>query len=100
MWKPATSSGKRVQRGEMSENDATAIFQGLGNLPLTLFPPWPLALVALEIACRTGRTVYDSLYLALAVQQKVPMVTADQRLYNALRGGQLAAHLLWIEDLP
>ena len=30
------------------------------------------------------RTVYDSLYVALAVQSKSVMITADERLANAL----------------
>jgi hypothetical protein len=27
-------------------------------------------------------------------------VTADRRLYNALRNGDLAENLLWVEDAP
>src|SRR6266568_4148327 len=67
---------KRVRRAEMTEEEALTVFQGLGNLPLVWHPPWPLMVPALEIACRTDRTVYDSLYLALAVQEKAPVVTA------------------------
>jgi predicted nucleic acid-binding protein len=90
---------KRVRRGDITEEDATEIFQDMGSLPLIWHPLWPLSVVALEIACRTGRTFYDSLYLALAVQENVPVVTADRRLYNALQGGTMAAFILWIEDL-
>jgi predicted nucleic acid-binding protein len=43
---------------------------------------------AFAIANTYGRTVYDSLYVALAVMAKAEMVTADERLANAL-----AAHL-------
>jgi predicted nucleic acid-binding protein len=39
---------------------------------------------ALEIAFANERSVYDCLYVALAVQFKVEMVTADERLANAL----------------
>jgi predicted nucleic acid-binding protein len=90
---------KRVRHGDITEEDATAIFQNLGSLPLIWHPLWPLSVVALEIACRTGRTLYDSVYLALAVQENVPVVTADQRFYNALQGSTLTAFILWIEDL-
>jgi predicted nucleic acid-binding protein len=43
---------------------------------------------AFSIAATFDRTVYDSLYVALAVRLKSEFVTADERLANAL-----AAHL-------
>jgi len=55
---------------------------------------------ALEIAVSFGRTVYDSLYLTLALSRQCQLVTADRRLYNSLRRGPLAPTLLWVEDIP
>jgi predicted nucleic acid-binding protein len=43
---------------------------------------------ALTIALVHNRSVYDCLYVALAIQFKTEMITADERLANAL-----AAHL-------
>jgi predicted nucleic acid-binding protein len=43
---------------------------------------------ALRIAFAYDRSVYDCLYVALAVQAKTDLITADERLANAL-----AAHL-------
>jgi len=39
---------------------------------------------ALAIALSTGRTVYDAMYVALAVQRNAAFVTADERLVNSL----------------
>ena len=39
---------------------------------------------AFRIAADCGRTVYDSLYVALAVQASAQLITADERLANAL----------------
>jgi len=47
-----------------------------------------------NIAVATGRTVYDSIYLALATALGCKLVTADQRLYKALQGGPFAADVL------
>mgnify|MGYP001304281335 CR=1 FL=1 len=45
---------------------------------LTLLPD------AIKIALAHNRSVYDSLYVALAIQYKTEMITADERLANAL----------------
>jgi predicted nucleic acid-binding protein len=39
---------------------------------------------AFQIAVDHGRTVYDSLYVALAVQTNSQLITADERLANSL----------------
>ncbi len=39
---------------------------------------------AFQIAADYGRTVYDSLYVALAVQTGSQLITADERLANSL----------------
>ena len=91
---------KWIRRGEMSEAEARDIREALRKFPLRLHPAIPLLDPAFEIANRTGRSVYDCLYLALAALLKIPLVTADQRLYRSLAGGPFAQHLVWIADVP
>jgi predicted nucleic acid-binding protein len=47
----------------------------------------------LEIATTYRRTVYDSLYVALAMYLDSEMITTDQRLVNALARTPLARHV-------
>jgi len=47
-------------------------------------PSLKLLDTAFPIAMNHGRTVYDSLYVALAVQTKTQLITADERLANSL----------------
>ena len=50
----------------------------------------------LPLARQLDRSAYDAAYLALAQATSQPLVTGDERLYNAVH-----AHLdwvLWIED--
>ena len=47
-------------------------------------PSLPLLGHALEIATEFDRTVYDAIYVALAVESNHPLVTADERLANAM----------------
>jgi predicted nucleic acid-binding protein len=91
---------KKVQRAEITRTDADLILGQLPALPLTRHPEAPLLASAFDLADCTHRTVYDSLYLALAVQLGGRMVTADQRLYNSLAGTPWAGYIGWVGDLP
>jgi predicted nucleic acid-binding protein len=89
---------KKVRRGDLTEEEAREIVRVLVVAPLEIHPSAPFLEAAFEIAARTGRTAYDSFYVALAVHLGTRLVTADERLYNALKGGPLGAHILWIDD--
>jgi predicted nucleic acid-binding protein len=54
---------------------------------------------AFNIADRTGRTVYDCMYLALAVRVDGQMVTADERLVNSLANSPWAAAAIRLQDV-
>ena len=89
---------KKVRRGDLTEEQAHGIVHLVAVAPLAVHPSAPLLQAAHEIAVRTGRTVYDSLYVALAEQIDGRLVTADEKLYNALKDGPLGARILWVED--
>ena len=91
---------KRVVNSEITGEQAVEIIGVLESLPLASFPARPLTAAALDIACRTGRTVYDSVYIALATQQNCRLVTADRRFYNALSKTPLKTSILWVGDIP
>jgi predicted nucleic acid-binding protein len=55
---------------------------------------------AFDIAHRSDRTAYDSLYVALAVQLGAMLVTADDRLVNALAGTPWAGHVMRLALVP
>jgi predicted nucleic acid-binding protein len=90
---------KKVQRGELTALEARLIREGLERQPLSISSSRLVFEPALEIALDTGGTVYDSCYVALAMLTESPLVTADQRLFNALRQTDYAPHLVWVEEL-
>lgn len=58
-----------------------------------------LAVDAYGIAVTYGRSVYDAMYLAVAVNRKTRLITADDRLFNALsRAPEIAAHIQSLRD--
>lgn len=89
---------KRYRRGELQADEAATFLADAQRIPIELTPSAALVDSALSIAIYTGRTVYDSLHLALAVNHATVMVTADRRLVNACTGTPFAQHLAWIGD--
>jgi predicted nucleic acid-binding protein len=88
---------RRRRTGEISER---RIVDGVGLLyRLThLLPIEPLVLPAVDIATKTGASVYNALYLALSIREDVPVVTADRQLLLSAR--EVAApEPLWLADL-
>ena len=91
---------KKVQRGELTLVEAQTIVTALTTAcPLELYPASGLLSAALDIATTYQRTVYDSLYVALAHQQACQFVTADERLANALAGTPYDSHVLPLSQL-
>jgi len=87
---------KKSRAGQITPQEASRIVAALDTCPLTAFPSRLVLGGALEIAFGTGRSVYDSVYLALAVALECPLATADERLANALLGSPLARYVAWI----
>ena len=91
---------KKVGRREIEARDARDILAALVRVPLSVVPSSTLVEAALEIALVHGRTVYDGLYVALAVARDAVLVSADGRLVEALREGPLARHVRALEGRP
>jgi len=87
---------KRHGRGELDEAEARALLADCLRLPLRLTPTGDLVESALILALRTRRTVYDCLYLALAVKTKAILVSSDKRFVNALAGSPFEKHVAWL----
>ena len=90
---------KRVRKSEITADKARELLEWLIALPLELHTSSPLMLAALEIACQYDRTVYDSLYIALAVREKTVLVTADEKPQIALSNTPLLLSLLFVQTL-
>jgi predicted nucleic acid-binding protein len=90
---------KRVRRGEMKADEATQCIADMIRLPLDTVSTQGLIAAALELAIATDRAVYDCLYLAMAIDRKCRLVTADERFVNALAATPLAKHMRHVAKL-
>lgn len=71
-------------RGRWSRADAESGAADTAARDFVTVPSLALMPEALRIAFAYDRSVYDCLYVALAVRSKTELVTADERLANAL----------------
>jgi len=80
----ANAVWKKVRRGELSSRHGQRLVTDLGRVAVETVSCRALAADAHALATRIGRTVYDAMYLTLAVQLETRMITADERLARAL----------------
>jgi predicted nucleic acid-binding protein len=75
---------KAVRQGRMTSALAEEAIASLQERRIATAPTGPLLREAFAIATALERSVYDAVYVALAVVANRPLVTADERLANAL----------------
>ena len=93
---------KRVQRRELTQADVEIILRMLLedhiDVTVRLLPSRILVKQAWQIARTAGQSVYDSLYLAGAVQAKCKLVTADERFIRSIRNPNLRSHVVYLHN--
>lgn len=80
----ASAFWKAIRLGRLDKTSAQEALSKLRKCDLPAFSAMDLLEKAFQIATAFDRSVYDSLYVALAVQAKAQLITADERLANAL----------------
>jgi predicted nucleic acid-binding protein len=77
---------KAVRTGRIARADAEKSLFVLRSGRITTISSVTILDMAFRIAVGFGRTFYDSLYVALAVESNIHMITADEKLVSALAG--------------
>lgn len=77
---------KAERRGRCDASMADAAIDDIVRRTFPTFPTAPLVQPAIQIARAYGRTVYDSVYIALAIETNTHMITADEKLANSTAG--------------
>ena len=74
----------RVRQGEIDRERAAAALDDLELLPISWVADRQLIAAAFDIAADIERPIQDCLYLALAVERNLQLLTADRTLLQAL----------------
>jgi predicted nucleic acid-binding protein len=75
---------KKVQRRELLAEEALLAARLLQSADIELLPSRSLLEATTRLAVELDHPAYDCLYLALAIQNDCPFVTADARFLNKL----------------
>jgi len=82
---------KKAARGELSKEEAILAAKLLQGAEVELLPMRSLFETATSLAIELDHPAYDCIYLALAVENDCPFVTADERFLRKLGLGRRAA---------
>lgn len=81
-----------VRRRRLDSVRAEQILKEIFLLQLMTYDLISLEERTWALAKEFGRTIYDAAYLALAEREKIPLITGDRRLYNAVKN-----KLKWVQ---
>jgi predicted nucleic acid-binding protein len=90
---------KKVRKGEIPAAAAATCLATLDTFDISFYPTESILGSALAIAISSGRSVYDSLYVALAEIRGCTFITADERLVNGLKQTRPTASAIWLGSL-
>ncbi len=89
---------KKVRRGQLTAEEGQQLVADLVTVAVDTVPSRELVKDAYILAVATGQTVYDAIYLALAVRLETQLITADVRLEKSLSAyPMVAAHIRTVE---
>jgi predicted nucleic acid-binding protein len=90
----ANAVRKKLSRGIISREQAVVAARTAERAFDELVPMRLLAFSAIELALDLNHPVYDCFYLSLAARERLPLVTADDRLRAAAQRANIEARPL------
>ena len=80
MVESANVLNKKRKSGELSENESRKMLADVIAMPIRLFPDQSLIPRSFDLAIEYRLTVYDALYIALAIEQSAVIFSADEHI--------------------
>lgn len=92
---------KKVRRGELTPDEALRLAADISAAAVEAISMRGLLPDAEALALSTGMTVYDAMYVALAVRLETQAITADDQLLRIARThSALSNYVRSVEDFP
>jgi predicted nucleic acid-binding protein len=90
----------RQARLRLARAEAHMVLAALKTAPIVFHETRPLIDPALALAEEIGASLYDGLFLALALQLGGRIVTADAKLFKRIAASRHAPYGYWVELAP
>jgi predicted nucleic acid-binding protein len=84
---------KKQRSGALSDGEAAELLKDIMALPIRLLSHQPLVGPAYKLALQLNRTIYDALFLALAIDRGAVFFTADMALAKAARSSGIPVNI-------
>jgi predicted nucleic acid-binding protein len=89
---------KKVRRGELTAEEGRRLAADISRVAVETVSTRALMTDAHALAVTTGLTVYDAMYLALAIRLETELITADAKLGQTVAGHPMtAAHVRMVQ---
>ena len=90
---------KKRRRNELTSVDAEGIWRAFRQIPIQRHVDETLVLAAFDLAQHTHASLYDNLYLALALELDIQLVTADRKFCQSMETTPYRQRISWIEEI-
>ena len=87
---------KRVQRKEITIKESEIGRSAFRQFPLQIHPFMSSLDLAYAVALKSHQSLYDSLYISLAILLDVCLVTADKKLHEGIKKSGWLKKVVWI----
>ena len=84
---------KAVGAGALTSETAIRANDAMPDFFANLVPTVDLMKAAVDLSYTLYQPTYDCLYLALAIRENAPLVTADRKFWNAAKRANMDQHL-------
>jgi predicted nucleic acid-binding protein len=81
-------------------DEGRMVLVALQTAPIQFHESRPLIDPAFALAQQIGASLYDGLFLALALRLDGQLVTADEKLFKKIEAGPYAVRVRWVEIAP
>jgi len=90
----ANALWRAVKLRRISDEDAQVSLKALNDMQIELYElDWDQLSQTLKIACKLNLTIYDASYLFLTQKVKSRLITADNKLYEMVKGHFEVLHI-------
>jgi predicted nucleic acid-binding protein len=84
----------------LTHDEGRMVLAALWTAPVQLHPSTLFIDPAFALAVQVGSSLYDGLFLALAIQLGGQLVTADEKLFKKVQAGPHAKHVRSVKVAP